>query len=172
MACYINPVFSQSFSGCVSISMAAIKTSKNLLKLTVEERQKFLSSFDMVMVDCDGCIWSLLSPIQGAGDGLRALEQLQKRIVYVSNNSVRSVTSFRTQLEQLGLQLDEVNLVNSVIAIVHYLHKKKFQDLIYVIGSGEMRKRLKSEGFNVISGVGPLAIPEIHNNLIRSFAAR
>lgn len=119
----------------------------------MEARKNLLSSFDCIMVDCDGCIWDLLSPIPGAGDGLRAMEELNKRIVYVSNNSVRSVENFRDQLNKVGLQLDTRNLINSVIAIVHYLRQIKFSGLIYVIGSNEMKKRLRSEGFDIIYGV-------------------
>lgn len=130
-----------------------LKRPQKLLQLSATERKEFLDSFDHVMVDCDGCIWSLLSPIEGAGEGLCALEVLGKRIIYVSNNSVRSVSNFRTQLQSVGLRFEESNLVNSVIAITHYLQQKQFKGLIYVIGSVEMRNRLKSEGFNVIYGV-------------------
>lgn len=132
---------------------ATTKTSKHLLQLTAAEKREFLASFDHVMVDCDGCIWNLMSPIEGAGDGLQSLERLFKRIIYVSNNSVRSVANFRGQLQKAGLQFEESNLVNSVIAIVHYLRKTSFHGLIYVIGSGEMRNRLRDEGFNIIYGV-------------------
>lgn len=137
----------------------ATKTPENLLQLTLAEKKQFLASFDQVMVDCDGCIWNLLSPIEGAGDGLQCLERLSKRIIYVSNNSVRSVANFKTQLNKVGLQLEDSNLVNSVIAIVHYLRKTNFQGLIYVIGSGEMRRRLKEEGFNIIYGVREKDLP-------------
>lgn len=129
------------------------KSPKFLPNLTLQERRQFIDSFDQVMVDCDGCIWSLLSPIEGAGEGLRALQSAKKRIIYVSNNSVRSVENFREQLEKVGLQLDEFDLVNSVIAIVHYLRKVNFVGKIYVVGSIEMRKRLSNEGFDILFGV-------------------
>lgn len=141
-------------SGVKSSSSSA---PKKLLDLSTADRRAFLGSFDQVMVDCDGCIWSLLAPIAGAGEGLLALQQrMHKRIIYVSNNSVRSVQNFRDQLQKVGLQLDETCLVNSVIAIVHYLRKRAFQGLIYVIGSVEMRRRLSHEGFEVIFGVTKL----------------
>lgn len=141
-------------SGVKSSSSSA---PKKLLDLSTADRRAFLGSFDQVMVDCDGCIWSLLAPIAGAGEGLLALQQrMHKRIIYVSNNSVRSVQNFRDQLQKVGLQLDETCLVNSVIAIVHYLRKRAFQGLIYVIGSVEMRWRLSHEGFEVIFGVTKL----------------
>lgn len=142
-----------------------LKRSQKLLQLSATERKEFLDSFDHVMVDCDGCIWSLLSPIEGAGEGLCALEVLGKRIIYVSNNSVRSVSNFRTQLQSVGLRFEESNLVNSVIAITHYLQQKQFKGLIYVIGSVEMRNRLKSEGFNVIYGVSIIQRIGIHFSL-------
>lgn len=138
------------------MASSVVKTAKKLLKLTVPERRKFIESFDHVMVDCDGCIWSLFSPIEGAGEGLRALEQLNKQIIYVSNNSVRSVENYRDQLMKIGLVMDERYLVNSSIAIVHYLQKIQFQGLIYVVGSLQMRNRLKREGFDIIYGVGNL----------------
>lgn len=129
------------------------KCPKFLPNLALKERRQFIDSFDQVMVDCDGCIWTLLSPIEGAGKGLRALQSAKKRIIYVSNNSVRSVENFREQLEKVGLQLDERDLVNSVIAIVHYLRKINFEGKLYVVGSIEMRKRLRNEGFDILFGV-------------------
>lgn len=71
----------------------------------------------------------------------------------MSNNSVRSVDNYKRQLAKVGLELDENNLVNSSISIVDYLKSTNFTGLIYVIGSGEMRKRLQSEGFEIIYGV-------------------
>ena len=148
--------------------METLKSPKLLLDSTPTERRKFLDSFDTVMVDFDGCIWSLLQPIPGAGQGLKALEEkLNKKIIYVSNNSVRSVESVRVQLESQGLKFQEGNLVNSVIAIAHYLHTKKFEGLIYVIGSLEMRNRLQAEGFNVIFGVSVTLRDPISGVVIR-----
>lgn len=147
---------------------SSVKVLKKLRSLSATEQSAFLDSFDHVMVDCDGCIWSLLEPIAGAGDGLHALQsQLQKRIIYVSNNSVRPVENFRAQLQKVGLQLDETCLVNSVIAIVHYLRKRQFQGMIYVIGSKEMRNRLRNEGLQVIFGVSAshsfIPLPYLYN---------
>lgn len=128
-------------------------SSKNLLSLTKEERVEFLNSFDQVLVDCDGVVWDNKSSIPGAGEGLQSLIRENKQVVFVSNNSVRSLEDYKEKITGLGIDFKESNLVHPALSIVQYLKKINFNGLSYVIGSPQFHKVIQSAGFVTISGV-------------------
>lgn len=94
-----------------------------------------------------------MEAIPGTGDGVNALLAANKKVFFVSNNSVRPLANYKQQFKSTGVDLHAENLVHPLISIVHYLKKRQFTDLIYVIGTSLFTDTLKAEGFNVIHGV-------------------
>lgn len=99
--------------------MANIKKSPvNLLLASKDERQKFIDSFDYIFTDCDGntsivqwvlslyvytncfnitiqgTVWDIGAPFVGTDKAITALQEIGKKIVYVSNNTTRSAASY------------------------------------------------------------------------------
>ncbi|XP_035784377.1 phosphoglycolate phosphatase 2-like [Anopheles albimanus] len=129
------------------------KVIKNLAQLPIEEKERFFDSFDMLQTDCDGVLWMLRDPYPGVGQAIQALRASGKRVVYVSNNSVRTMADYRGKLEQLtNGELDERDIIHPAKVIIEYLQWRKFEGLCYVIGSSNFKSCLREAGFQVLDG--------------------
>ncbi|XP_001654245.2 phosphoglycolate phosphatase 1B, chloroplastic [Aedes aegypti] len=126
--------------------------SKRLLDLSLEDKKRFLDSFDYVLTDCDGVVWNLYGPIEGVGSAISALKSQDKRVVYVSNNSVRTLQNYRDQVRTLGHEVDDEDVVHPVVSVIKYLKSINFDGLIYAICSQSFLDSLRDAGFEVIHG--------------------
>ncbi|XP_049546060.1 uncharacterized protein LOC125957419 [Anopheles darlingi] len=129
------------------------KVPKNLTQLSIEEKTQFLNSFDMVQTDCDGVLWNIKDIFPGGELSIRALRNNGKRVIYVSNNSVRTMEDYRNKLGRLtDYTLDEDDVVHPARTIVEYLRWRKFDALCYVIGSTNFKNYIREAGFRIIDG--------------------
>uniref|UniRef100_A0A182V728 4-nitrophenylphosphatase n=1 Tax=Anopheles merus TaxID=30066 RepID=A0A182V728_ANOME len=143
------------------------KMTKNLLKLPIEEKERFFDSFDMVQTDCDGVLWMLGEPFAGVELTIRALRNNGKRVIYVSNNSVRTMADYRGKLDKLtDYTIDEEDIIHPAKIVIHYLRQRNFDGLCYVIGSSNFKACLREAGFQILDGPN-----EPVNESIREVAA-
>ncbi|XP_055609076.1 uncharacterized protein LOC129756280 isoform X2 [Uranotaenia lowii] len=126
--------------------------SRRLVDLSQEERQSFLASFDYVLTDCDGVIWSLQGEIEGVGAAISLLKSYGKSVFYVSNNSVRSLDNYKKQILRLGQEPDLRDLNNPATSVIKYLKSINFTGLIYAIVPEEFLKLLREAGYEVLTG--------------------
>ncbi|GLH16475.1 uncharacterized protein GBIM_20747, partial [Gryllus bimaculatus] len=86
----------------------------DISKFNDDELVTFLNSFDTILTDCDGVIWILGTPYEGASDAIAAFEALGKRVFYVTNNATRPVDNYVKAMTALGYnvtKLMEVSLL-------------------------------------------------------------
>ncbi|XP_059617941.1 uncharacterized protein LOC132262631 [Phlebotomus argentipes] len=140
---------------------------KPLLKLSSDERKQFLDSFDIMMADCDGVLWNLFSPIPGTGETLNTLDALGKKIIYMSNNSIRTEKNYEDKVTKIGFKFERENLVHPIAAIIRYLKKINFQGLIYMIGTTYTKTLVREAGFRVIDGPN-VFVEENFTNLVKN----
>ncbi|XP_062549629.1 uncharacterized protein LOC134214239 [Armigeres subalbatus] len=135
-------------------SSSGCSQPKRLLDLSLEDKKRFLDSIDYVFSDCDGVVWNLYGPIEGIGSAISALKSIDKHVVYVSNNSVRTSQNYRDQIQKLGLghEVDDADIVHPVISVVKYLKSINFEGLIYAICGEPCLKTLRDAGYEVIHG--------------------
>ncbi|KXJ84480.1 hypothetical protein RP20_CCG004826 [Aedes albopictus] len=151
-------------------SSSSCSPSKRLLDLSLEDKKRFLDSFDYVLTDCDGVVWNLYGPIEGVGSAISALKSQNKRLVYVSNNSVRTLPNYRDQVRKLGHEVDDEDVVHPVVSVIKYLKSIDFKGLIYAICAQPFLDALRDAGYEVIHGPSEpqpeslrLIIPVIHD---------
>ncbi|XP_053689889.1 uncharacterized protein LOC128738626 [Sabethes cyaneus] len=132
--------------------MSDLPSGKRLVDLSLEEKQRFLDSFDYVLTDCDGVIWNIYGPIEGIAQAITQLKNYGKQIVYVSNNSVRSLDNYNQQFRKLGHEVAKEDIIIPVFSIVKYLKSINFSGLIYAIGTKEFLTVIRDAGYDVISG--------------------
>ncbi|KAG4078050.1 hypothetical protein HA402_002101 [Bradysia odoriphaga] len=125
---------------------------KNLLDVSNDEKRNFLNSFDYVLTDCDGVIWTVIKPIEGAGEGITSLQENGKRVIFISNNSVRPHEKYVEKFKEGNINASMDDVLHPSIACVCYLRKINFKGLIYCIGSAEFKKKLKEAGYEYIDG--------------------
>ncbi|XP_065082678.1 uncharacterized protein LOC135705049 [Ochlerotatus camptorhynchus] len=154
----------------VSSSQSSPSPPKSLLDLGLEDKQRFLDSFDYVLTDCDGVVWNLYGPIDGVGEAISALKGTGKHLVYVSNNSVRTLGNYKEQVRKLGHEVDEADVIHPVVSVIQYLKSINFQGLIYAICAEPFLAALRDAGYEVLHGPTEpmpealrLIIPVIHD---------
>ncbi|XP_055532633.1 uncharacterized protein LOC129722855 [Wyeomyia smithii] len=144
---------------------AVLPNSKHLLDLSLKEKQRFLDSFDFVLTDCDGVVWNIYGPIEGTGQAISHLKNYGKHVVYVSNNSVRPLANYKQQIQSLGQEVAEEDIVNPALSVVKYLKSINFSGLIYAIGTEEFVKVIRDGGYDVLTGPNEPQ-PETLRNII------
>ncbi|XP_055585599.1 uncharacterized protein LOC129738419 [Uranotaenia lowii] len=128
------------------------KQIRHILQLSPIERKQFLDSFDYVMFDCDGVLWTVFESIRGVQHALDALRCAGKTLRYITNNSVRPFASYATQFRSLGIDLRPEDIVHPALSIVRYLKRSHFQGLIYCLATENFKNVLLQAGFDLIDG--------------------
>ncbi|ORX82355.1 2-phosphoglycolate phosphatase [Basidiobolus meristosporus CBS 931.73] len=122
-------------------------------KLEVEE---FLASIDTFLVDCDGVLWKGSEVIDGIRETLDYIRGLGKRILFVTNNSIKSRRQYLSKFNSLGIKSSEEEIFGSSYATAYYLkHILHFPDnkKVYGVGADGLREELEQEGIQVC-GIG------------------
>lgn len=126
---------------------------RHILELNQQERKRFLDSFDTVLMDCDGVLWTVFSPIPDVSSGLSFLTSIaNKTIRFITNNSVRSLESYSTQLQSLGITLNPDDLIHPAKSIAQYLKSIHFEGLIYCLATESFKSVLRQAGFELLDG--------------------
>jgi HAD superfamily hydrolase (TIGR01450 family) len=88
---------------------------------------RVLNSIDTVCCDCDGVLYLSQTPIPGANEAIRRLEQHGKKVLFVTNNGAISRLSAMAKLNRLGFdaRLDQIFTPSFVVA--QYLQSKQFE---------------------------------------------
>ncbi|KAK0166849.1 hypothetical protein PV327_004329 [Microctonus hyperodae] len=126
---------------------------KDIRNLSMEQRAEFLNSFDIVMTDCDGVLWINETPINGAFNTLKMFQLLNKKIVFVSNNSSRSVEGFVNKFRRMDYETTSDQIIIPTLTIPWYLKKIGFTGKAFVIGTQAFIKILEENGIEVITGL-------------------
>ncbi|XP_030387092.1 pyridoxal phosphate phosphatase [Scaptodrosophila lebanonensis] len=125
---------------------------EHILKLSQEQRRRFLNSFDRVFSDIDGVVWCMEYDIPGVADGYSALQGMGKELSFITNNSVRSMEQYERRFQKLGIKVGESELWHPAQSIVEYLRRIKFDGLIYIIASEPFKSVLRKAGFQLLDG--------------------
>ncbi|XP_062547734.1 uncharacterized protein LOC134213123 [Armigeres subalbatus] len=126
--------------------------TQHVLNLTPTERRKFSDSFDCVICDCDGVLWTVFEPIPGIEQALATLRTHGKTIRYITNNSVRTFDHYAAQFRTLGVTLTPSDIIHPALAIVQHLKSLDFQGLIYCLATQSFKNVLVNAGFELIEG--------------------
>ena len=78
--------------------------------MSQSELDDFLNSFDTVLTDCDGVLWTGSVAIDGSPEVIQALRKLGKKVIYVTNNSTKSRKEYLTKFTDLGFGGEAVRI--------------------------------------------------------------
>ncbi|XP_042867918.1 glycerol-3-phosphate phosphatase-like [Penaeus japonicus] len=122
--------------------------------LTQNCLQAFLNSFDTVLTDCDGVLWSGDVTIGQANEAVKKLQSLGKKVFYVTNNSTKSRDEYVTKCERLGFVAEKEEIVSSSFVMAQYLKQQGFNKKVYVVGTSGMTSELDNVGI-AHTDIGP-----------------
>lgn len=129
------------------------KSVTELSSLTAEAFKTFLDSFDTVLTDCDGVLWLEMKALEGSPAVINTLQDLGKKIFYVTNNSTKLREDFEKKGKLLGFKCQLDQMVSTSYIAAEYLKAKGVQKA-YVIGSTGISQELDKVGIENF-GIGP-----------------
>lgn len=125
---------------------------------TKKQKEDFLADYDVFLFDCDGVLWSGTKLLPKVCETLDMLRSKGKKIVFVTNNSTKSRTTYRKKLESMGInaELDEIfgSAYASAVYIKRVLNFPEDKN-VYVIGESGIEEELESEGVQYCGGTDP-----------------
>lgn len=121
--------------------MAAVKLSKDGI-------QSFVDSFDTILVDCDGVLWTGTQLIHNSVETINFLKENGKKVFYVTNNSTKTRNQYLTRLLEIGYNAEEKEIATSGFLVASYLQSIKFNKKVYLIGSKGLAEELDIHGIN------------------------
>ncbi|XP_055912634.1 chronophin isoform X2 [Eupeodes corollae] len=134
------------------MSTQKLPKPRHILELSPEEKVKFINSFDLVFSDIDGVLWNLHKDVEGAAEGFQGLTKAGKKLLFVTNNSVRSENALEHRLKDHGINVKNTDIIHPADNVVKYLLSKNFDGLIYCIGSVYFKTIIRKAGFKIIDG--------------------
>lgn len=118
--------------------------------------RKFLDKYDTFMFDCDGVLWKNdhITPIPGINEAIEKLQSLNKRVLYVTNNSIVSRAALQRKFPNHGFHSPLENIFGNGYAAAVYLKDiLQVTGKVYLIGSSGMKWELDQVGVESI-GIG------------------
>ena len=111
--------------------------------------EKSFNKIKAVLFDLDGTLYienELIGDIKGT---LNYLRNKGVKVVYLTNNSSKSVLDYLLKLKGLGLNVSKENFFTSTQASILLLKKQFDNKLVYVQGTKSFVEELLSSGINV-----------------------
>lgn len=129
-------------------------------KITTKEQvKKLLDSYDYFLFDCDGVLWLGDHILPFVKETLDLLKSLDKRVIFVTNNSTKSRKDYRGKFEKLGIPgIQENEIFGSSYALAVYIDKilKLPKDKkVWVLGETGIERELQELGYTTVGGSDP-----------------
>ena len=128
------------------------------LKLSGDNLADVLSKYDTLLLDCDGVLWGSdhITPIEGINIAIERLRSLNKKLLFVTNNSMHARDAYLAKFEELPkFHAEKEDVFGVAYAAAFYLKEMlKMEGKCYLIGSKGMAKELDEVGIPHI-GFGP-----------------
>jgi len=105
--------------------------------------------YDVYLLDLDGTVLLGNELIPGADKVIKILRNLNRRIVFISNNATSSPASYAKKLTLLGIPTTSADVVNPSMVMIDFLNDNIPQGRLLVIGEPELCDDLEANGFFV-----------------------
>ena len=120
--------------------------------MSVNLGMSFTKHYDTFLFDCDGVIWRGNKEIPGASDVLNHLLSLNKRVIFVTNNTSKTRVAYRETFKTvLGLTVLDNQVYSAGITAALYVKRKLRQgEKIFLIGSKGLTETMDENGIEYI----------------------
>lgn len=108
-----------------------------------------LASFELYLFDMDGTLYMGDRLYSFTKELLQEIRKSEKKYLFVTNNSSRSVADYVKKLEKLGIEAAKEDFMTSSQATAYYLKKYHTGKTLYVCGTCSLKQELEGEGFCV-----------------------
>lgn len=109
--------------------------------------------FDGFLVDLDGVVWVGREPLPGSVEALRTLIGSGKKIVFVTNNSVKQPEAYAVRLREAGVDVAADRVVSAGAATARLAAEKiGTAGTAFVIGAPGFKETVASTGVTLLDG--------------------
>lgn len=105
--------------------------------------------YDAYIFDLDGTVYLGEALLPTAGETIRHLRHLGKRVVFLSNNPTHTRQDYAAKLTRLGLPTPPEDIINSSIVMVDFLRRHLPQARLFLIGEAPLEEELQGAGFEL-----------------------
>lgn len=116
-------------------------------------------------VSFSGVLWVLTHAIHGSPEVVNRLQELGKRVFFVTNNSTKTREGFLDKANKLGFNITEDGIISTAYAAAKYLHNRQFDKKVYLIGSSGIAQELDKVGIKHTEP-GPDAIKTNYTDIL------
>lgn len=100
--------------------------------------------------DMDGVIWDGDRRIPYSVEKINELIAAGKKVVFLSNNSLRSRGTYVKRLKDFGITTTKENVILSSYAAGRHIKEKNGPSKIYALGTDDLKKELKEAGHELV----------------------
>lgn len=110
---------------------------------------KLIDAYDAFLVDLDGVVWRGEEEIPGAAETIRALRDMEKRLVFVTNNASRSPRDYAAKLIRMRIPTEPADIIGSAHAVVEHLRAIGVNagDRVHVCGTAALGQFISTQRF-------------------------
>jgi 4-nitrophenyl phosphatase len=104
-----------------------------------------------LIIDMDGVLWHGTQPMPGLTDFFQTLRELQIRFILATNNASLTPEQYVTKLAQMGVIVEQNQILTSGIATALYLseHVNPAETRVFVVGEDGAMQPLIERGFTL-----------------------
>ncbi|MDI3547123.1 MAG: hypothetical protein PWR10_775 [Halanaerobiales bacterium] len=110
---------------------------------------KKLKEIECFLLDMDGTFYLGNRLIDGAQKFLQKIEQQNKKLLFLTNNSSKSSRDYQQKLEGLGVFVPPENIINSGEVTADYIKERKEGARVYLVGTPSLQDELEAVGLQV-----------------------
>lgn len=100
--------------------------------------------------DLDGVIWDGDRKIPHSVEKINQLSAAGKKIIFLTNNSLRSRDSYVKRLKEFGITAKKEDVLISSYAAGLYMIKKKGPSKVYALGTDDLKAELREAGHTIV----------------------
>lgn len=110
---------------------------------------RIADSYDAFLIDLDGVLWRGADPVPGASDAVNELRATGKRVVFITNNAIRTTKDMVVGLHRLLLPSTGADIVTSADAVIELMKRNGVEapGPVHVLGSAGLQSTLHNAGF-------------------------
>jgi len=128
-------------------------TNQNLSKPYVELKEgtkERIKSCELFILDIDGTFYLSGKPFEGSRKFVDALGRLGKKLVFLTNNSNRTIESYINEFEEMGIKLSRNQIVTAGVATAEYLLEEFGPKRVYIVGTDDIKYEFQRVGHTVV----------------------
>ena len=126
--------------------------------------------YEGYVFDLDGTVYLGSELLPGAARLIGALRELDRKVMFVSNNPTRDPEDYAHKLSEIGLPTDPSEIINTVVTTVRWLADNAPEATVFPISEEPLKRALRKHGIRISED--PTEIDIVIASYDREFAYR